>query len=377
MIIDPRSGRWETHYSKRGFPYQIWQRLMPWIEPEVLECAVYLYPSEAAAEDGMRIGGSGFVVGVPIAEGNSAMLLCVVTNKHVIDSGNMVVRVNTIDNHKDIIPLDGARWYLHPDGDDLAVCPVQFSSLYKIKCIPLRLFLSKNTISKWEIGPGDDVYVVGRFVNHEGKQRNLPSVRFGNISQMPSEPIVIDGRPQESFLVEARSISGYSGSPVFVYLPPAPMPNLNWTPEGRKLIDEQGIRFSGVSPKRMNIPMQLGPWLLGVDYCHIRWDEPIWSKLTEKPVNDDWFVKSNTGMMGVVPAWKLREIIEGDEMKPIFDELKKTLEEAKEKDTSVELDAAELSKPEPPTKADNPSHKEDFNRLLGEAARKPKQGDQT
>jgi len=378
MLIDPYAGSWETRYSSRGFAYQVWQPRMPWIDPEFLECTIYLYPSEADAEDGNRIGGSGFLISIPIKD-SKISVLCAVTNKHVIDSGNMVARINTVDGRKDIIPLDGMRWFSHPHGDDVTLCPIQLGAHHQVKCIPLHFFLTKSLIDDLEIGPGDEVFIVGRFVNHEGKQRNLPSVRFGNISQMPWEPILIDGYPQESFLVEARSISGYSGSPVFVYLPPAPMPTFGiWTKEGKKLLNEGKIQFPGVSKKRMNsFQMQLGPWLMGVDYCHIRWDEPILSRRTQKPINDDWFIKSNTGMMGVVPVWKLTDIIEGVEMKSLLDAAAEEAAKIAKKDSKVELDVANFSRSEPPTTADNPSHREDFNRLLGAAARKTKREDRT
>lgn len=365
---------WVTRYSQRGIPYQALQSTMPWIDPEVLDSTVYLYPSEAEAAAGERIGGSGFLIGVPLPREKlpPANILCVVTNKHVIHSGNMTVRVNTVDGGKDIIPLDHMKWFTHPDGDDVAVCPIRLmGAFHKVKFISTGHFLSKKTIDDLEIGPGDDVFIVGRFVNHEGKQRNTPSVRFGCISQMPSEPIVIDGFPQESFLVEARSISGYSGSPVFVYLPQQVDMGIN--PEIKKMVREGKISLPGVSRKRVDFPMQLGPMLLGIDYCHIRWDEPIWSRVTKKPVNDDWYIKSNTGMMGVVPAWRLLELLEGAEMKPIFDEAKRAALQMKV--SVVELDVADLSKETHHATGENPQHREDFTSLLRAAAQKPKQGD--
>lgn len=53
------------------------------------------------------------------------------------------------------------------------------------------------------------MFFLGRFVTHDGKQRNLPTVRFGNLATMPWEPVLTErGLRQESFLVEARSLSG-------------------------------------------------------------------------------------------------------------------------------------------------------------------------
>jgi hypothetical protein len=132
------------------------------------------------------------------------------------------------------------------------------------------------------------VLVIGRFINHEGKQRNTPSVRFGHIAQMPHEPIKRDdGYLQESFLVEAKSIGGYSGSPVFTYingLMPRPGSNVLST----------------------NI---LGPWLLGIDWSHLNDWKPV-CDASGVPMSSGLRVGSNTGMMGVVPAWKLEDIFQ-------------------------------------------------------------------
>jgi hypothetical protein len=377
-----QDGRWIPRTSSRGFPYQVWQPPVPWIDPNYLESVVYLYPSEADAEDGNRIGGSGFLVVVPVIAIDRPIggVACVVTNQHVIHSGNMVVRINTVDGGKDIIALDGVKWYSHPDGDDVAVCPIQLAAgTHRFRCVPTASFLTKQIIDMFEIGPGDETFVIGRFVNHEGKQRNVPSVRFGNISQMPGEPIVIDGYRHESFLVEARSISGYSGSPVFVYLPPQVDAGLD--PQLKQMVTEGKLSLPGVSSKRINIPIQLGPWLLGIDFCHIRWDEPVWSRLTKNPVSDDWFIKSNTGMMGVVPAWKLHEVLEGPEMKPLFDKAKRFVEQTAKVESVVVLDAADLSQQSSAESSSsddaNPHHLEDFTRLVDVAARKRPRGDQT
>src|SRR6201999_4261908 len=52
---------------------------------------------------------------------------------------------------------------------------------------------------------------------HEGKKKNIPIVRIGNVSAAIDEPVVNrDGIPMDLYLAESRSISGLSGSPVFI-----------------------------------------------------------------------------------------------------------------------------------------------------------------
>jgi hypothetical protein len=314
---------------------------MPWIPPSIAESVVYLYPSEADAEDGVQLGGSGFLIGVPVGPHDlEVRVYCVVTNKHVVEGGSAVVRLNNRLGGVDIVALDGLPWFYHPEGDDLALCPIRLTGNPKFGYVPTRLFLTKELIEDLDIGPGDDVIMVGRFINHEGRQQNSPSVRFGNIAQMPWEPIMMGGFAQESFLIEARSISGYSGSPIFVHVPPQPA----FPPEAVKVLTEHRANFPGWSHKRAHLRVPVGPWLLGVDFCHLHSHDPLWDRVASRPVNEDWVIKTNTGMLGAVPAWKLMEIVEGAEMKPIIDAAEK--EVAKIKVTPVGLDCTRH--PEPP-----------------------------
>ncbi len=363
--------RWVTRGTTQGLLYSYIERPMPWIEPEYLDCSVYLYPSEAEAEDGKRIGGSGFLlslaVDVDYERRIAHQLAFVVSNKHVVEPGNKVVRVNTKDGRSTPVPLDGAKWYSHPTSD-VALCPIGLDIEHKFSCVSTTAILTEKTIGQFDIGPGDDVFMVGRFVNHEGTQRNTPSLRFGNIAQMPFEPITADGLPpQESFLVEAKSLPGYSGSPVFVYLPP--QPDLSQYPMLQEAVAKGDAQFSGINPKRVAINLRAGPWLLGVDWCHLRTLEKVWSRQTGKPVSPEWYVKSNTGMSGVVPAWKILDILEGDEMKAEIEKAKSHVRQLKT-DAVADLDLASEDSVQAVPEADNPQGKEDFMRLLGAAATK-------
>jgi hypothetical protein len=265
---------------------------MPRIDDQILDCVIYLYPSEASARVGELAGGTGFLVGVP-SQHEGRVFIYAVTNSHVIrEAGSPVIRFNAMHGDAAILPLVNESWYHHPDGDDIAVVHIGGlnESILKYRCIPTILFATKETIEKYDIGPGDDVFMVGRFIGHDGRQRNLPSVRFGNISMMPHENVQ---HPRqygvESFLVETRSLGGYSGSPVFVHIPQG---------SGRP-------KDSGSIVLRES----LGPWLLGIDWGHV----PIFEKVKERDRQTDtpegYAVQSNSGQMAVAPAWKLQEIL--------------------------------------------------------------------
>jgi hypothetical protein len=155
--------------------------------------------------------------------------------------------------------------------------------------------LKRQEIDAFRIGPGDDVFVVGRFINSQGKLKNIPSVRFGNIAQMPIEPVEQDrcfGKfQQESFLVEARSVSGFSGAPVFLIL----------------------LATSSRQEPGFRLPTDVLR-LLGIQWGYIQDWGPVCDPIG-RPVNTGLQVRLNTGMMGVVPAWKLGDLLRSEGMR--------------------------------------------------------------
>jgi hypothetical protein len=82
--------------------------------------------------------------------------------------------------------------------------------------IPPNLFLKEDVLQPNTFGIGDEVFIIGLFHHHYGMKRNIPIVRIGNLAALNEEKIntrigLIDG-----YLIEARSIGGISGSPVFI-----------------------------------------------------------------------------------------------------------------------------------------------------------------
>lgn len=270
---------------------------MPRIGDQFLDCVIYLYPTVDAANAGMAVGGTGFLVGIPYKRAKGYSHRYAVTNSHVIRRGSPIVRLNTRDGKFDVLDIDPQAWIHHPDGDDVAVCPLSLpAEFYRYKMLPAdKIFITKEIIGQRDIGPGDEAFFVGRFITHEGRQRNLPSARFGNIAMMPDERVrnYRTGLDQESFLVEARSLSGYSGSPVFVYISA-----FAHRPGQATTISSGGH----------------GPWLLGIDWGHVAGSQPVLERDGETPVQEGWRVPQNSGMMAVVPAWKLAELLESQEL---------------------------------------------------------------
>ncbi len=265
---------------------------MPRISDELLNSVIYIYKTGQDAEVGTQSGGTGFLVSVPSKTDDKKSFGYIVTNKHVIDKagGTPTVRFTDLKGNVSIVSSMQSDWACHLDGDDVAIIAIKGEYLEQIRhcCIPVSLFLSREIININDVGPGDDVFTIGRFIQHDGKQKNTPVVMFGNISMMPNEKVRISTadsqmHDQDAFLVETHSLSGFSGSPVFL----------------NRILNNENAE-------------QRTPWLLGLDCSHMSMHLKIKKKCTDGKydnVVENYYSENNSGHMVVVPAWKILEIL--------------------------------------------------------------------
>ncbi len=290
---------------------------MPRLEDRLLKSVVYLFRTPAGAEDGAP-GGSGFLVGVPTRVQGQVYVFAV-TNRHVAERCP-IIRVAGP-------PLDGRMftrewgredhlgWVSHA-GDDLAVTPIGFAPAdcrdYRFDYVPREWFVTPENFTEasddyyapeprtWPFGTGDEVVMVGRYIGYDGAHENRPAARFGNIAIQPPVPIPHPfGIDQLSFVVECRSVSGFSGSPVFVYRSAA-----GWG-GGRAPIG------STADPQPQGTYKATLPRLLGID----------WGNLDRTDHNNyviDWAEddqpRQPSGMLVAVPAWHLAQLLDSKEV---------------------------------------------------------------
>jgi hypothetical protein len=327
---------------------------VPRIADEMLQSVFYLYPSTDAAAKGQAAGGTGFIVAYVSDKVPNAYFLFAVSNKHVVaDYGASVIRLNRIDGGVDILELFPEDWYF-TNQQDLAIHPIRVDlSTQRVKAVPFKELITPDTIKTYDIGPGDEVFMIGRFVKHDGRLINTPSVRFGNLSMMVDYIEHPSLGMQESFAVEMRSMGGYSGSPVYVY--PSAW-NMN---RGSMSVGGQSLFLLGVD------------WGHIVDHAEVR-EKIIATEVAASPAERKVsYIAANTGMNGVVPAWRLAEMIKNNPWtEAIKNEEKRLAAEDTASKTAVALDAAAS-----PANDANPTHREDFNSLVGAAARKREQED--
>jgi hypothetical protein len=191
------------------------------IPNEIRKCVAFL---ACKRNSGYKTGGTVFFVGYPLAGIKDTFLVYAITARHVIEEiskrsdGNVYCRLNTKQHGIQYLGIPTSDW-LYNDDPRIDVAIAQMSLDFHI-CdhlhLPLNMFINNEMIAKEEVGIGDDLFFPGLFTQRPGENANLPIVRIGNIAAMPEESIETKwGVLQPSYLVEARSIGGLSGSPVF------------------------------------------------------------------------------------------------------------------------------------------------------------------
>jgi hypothetical protein len=164
----------------------------------------------------------------------------VITAQHVISGLLLAGHEIWIRNNKkgggtteSKIPSD--KWIYgvtSPEGldTDVAACPVQITPDEDVMGVglngPQSIIISDADVTNHSIGIGDEVHIAGLFRSHFGRQNNVPIIRIGNIAMMEGEPVWTRYCGYvEAHLIEAMSIGGLSGSPVFVNLGPVRIKN--------------------------------------------------------------------------------------------------------------------------------------------------------
>ncbi len=370
-------------YSTAGTPFI--RRVpvgMPKVPAMIRNAAFYLYPSVEAAKKGENFGGTGFLIGEPSqkhAKYGRAHVYAV-TNWHVAVQGSPVIRFNTPSGGPpDILEFDVSDWIF--DGKhDIAVLPIKLDpDKHAITVLHSQMLVTKDQVRRAEIGPGDDVFMVGRFMDHDGGQRNRPALRFGNIAMDPTPVMQSNNVKAEAYCIDLHSRSGYSGSPVFVYR--TPQSDLDPPPAARTA----------------NIGLAMQPeisvffMVLGIHFAQFpeKWEVSSSGKLISNSSNaksplltGKQYIEGLSGMTLALPAWSIREVLDMPELKKLREQSEEKTEATFLKDGFPPLSedqrwqkSVAVSESVPPANGENPRHREDFMRLVSAAARKPPQED--
>ncbi len=326
---------------------------MPRIPDEYPKCAFYLYASKGDAEKNVNPCGTGFFVGVPDKNYPDYTLhLYAVTNWHVaVSSGATVLRVNLLRGGTGYVESDPSDWISDPNGHDVAILPLGTDKFpnktFDYSYVQLKDFITKESLTEQDIGLGDDVFMIGLFVSHNGGYENIPTARFGNISMMPS--LMKQGpskNEKDAYCLDLHSRSGYSGSPVFVYR----TPGSNLAKNFSKIDAEE--KFLELGRSKL--------FFLGVHFAQFSEDWKI------KDKNE--YIEGLSGMTCVCPSWAILDLLEKNEHLVAH-------RSAEEEKTKKYFSANPVPKLEVNILPENNSHREDFNNLLDAAIRGKPSGD--
>ena len=353
--------------SSAGTPFSRWVPFgMPRVPDRYLDCVFYLYRTEEDARIGRSSGGTGFIVSVPSEAAPGDVYLYAVTNWHVaVSDGFSVVRIMLNDGTPDIFAFEPHEWTFDPNGHDLAIIHVPLDTArHAVSFVPRHLLVSEDRAKEISLGIGEDVFMIGRFVDHDGGEINKPTVRFGHISLMPS-PIAQGPHDykRDSFCLDMHSRSGYSGSPVFVYRSGA------WD------------LAAGLNPELAGHVLTRATYLLSCLGIHFSQFPELWKIKPQKKPSllkreveleaGEHHIEGVSGMTCVVPAWAITSLLDTPRLKEGRD-----VNEANLAEKAPKLPAnpvPESAAPERPPIAGDEQHKERFTALLDAAVGRPKQ----
>lgn len=288
---------WEERVTPSGLRYRKAVRPeMPRIPADYVDCVVFLYQSLPAAEQRKGQAGCGFLVGVRFREVPARVHMYVVANAHVAndDPKCRVVRLNSTARNERMHDLTEATWIAPRDGCDIAVASLGTDTFLddRMSVLLPETFLTQEQMGSIPLRHGDELFMASHYVGHPGEEYNEPMVRFGTLAHPRPVPVKYPDSRQECFLAEMKSFSGHSGSPVFLY----------YHDQQARL----GADPAGSEPKA-------AIRLLGIDQCHLPVMTPI--VMTEDPrkiVSELIGVQQNSDFTGIIPAWRIAELLGSD-----------------------------------------------------------------
>lgn len=261
------------------------------VPDRVRKCVVFI--GYQMADGQQRLAGSGFFIGKD-TDTDQATDVFLVTARHVIDGirklgiQDIFVRGNTTSGDTAWARCEGTDWRFHPTEQnvDIALLRTSVPGGWDHLVIPISMCATAEVMKNNEVGLGDEVFITGLFRHHHGHQRNIPIVRVGNLAALTEERVVTKAYGAiDAYLIEARSIGGLSGSPVFLNL-------------GVVRFINGGVKHATTGPIQ---------FLLGLIHGHFDAQDSSIDEVAEDARDSLSGAKVNTGIAIVTPITKVIE----------------------------------------------------------------------
>jgi len=248
---------------------------------------------EAASVDGestrYRTIGTGFFMAIEDGDGSGSSApthrLFLVTNRHLVEKSSLLIRVNRKGGAARRVQLslkdgEGRIWAAHPEpAVDIAVVLVN-ARLLGEEDLEFNYFRPSDvafvpTMKALDIGPGQELFVLGFPMGLSGVERNYVIARAGIIARFDEEILAAS----RSFLIDASVFPGNSGGPVVI------------KPSAESL---EGLR-----------PITQA-YLIGVVRSYLPYEEVAYSLQADPPVPRMVFME-NSGLADVIPIDCVKE----------------------------------------------------------------------
>lgn len=300
----------------------------------IRKCAGFIAVQDPNTAQMIHLG-TGFVVSVRGEVGNHFAFL--VTARHIaerIENREWLFRMNTTSGStvEMVARPNTSKWYYHPcerqyvDAAATLFAPPKNQGVeVDFRSVPSEMFISEEAFPEKGIGVGDEVFITGLFSKVIETTRVLPIIRIGNVAMIPGEKIPDGNNLIEAYLIEARSIGGLSGSPVFVR---ETLTLRTMQPKPGIKINQVNDRYPGESLETIEMLGAGRFYLFGSAVGH--WDLPAGMPMDNERVN--------MGISLVTPARKILEILMQPELKSMMDRVNQELREEKEADSKATED---------------------------------------
>jgi hypothetical protein len=320
------------------------------------KCVVFFGCPDISGD--IKYRGTGFLTVYLDADGRHTRYL--VTAKHVASKFTQgdLIRMNLVAGGARNWEMEEMRWVYHPSAD-IAVAPFSWGREYDVGPFNLSYGLTEQRRIDKRIECGDLAYIVGLFRLHSGSKKNVPIVHTGHIAAGPddTELVTLTDRVTRkkystvAYLIEAQTLDGLSGSPVFV---------------------RRGVKAHAAEDGTIN-PLGYGAvFLLGVYLGS--WEGDADETLAKDRDIDTNKVRVPVGMGTVAPFDQIIQVIEGEELSELRRQARDSAASGAElmSDFVLEVEVSNVSLPYLRSKP-NPSHREDFTRLVDAAGKKKPQ----
>lgn len=246
--------------------------------------------------------GTAFIISYPVDNDSGRFVPLVVTAKHVVSNNERIIGrftpklgarpIGCLYNFAEL-RRNGDAWE-HPDeGVDVIVFRTPHFEAAAYRPFPIQLIASRETYVEEDIKETDRIIFPSLLVNFMGTAKNYPVIRDGSIALIPDELVPLEYEigcrrirtRQEVILIDATSIPGASGSPIFLW--PGPR------------IKGGAFTLGGIRPFLLGIMHGFYPAvpreLVEIEATEVR----------------RGFME-NSGIAICFPSWRLLEIIESD-----------------------------------------------------------------